>query len=76
MGKDALRALETEYPNSRGKSRFLHLDLGDLSTIRRSAEVFIAQEERLDVLTNNAGVYQLQKGETSQVFSSEIKRLS
>ncbi|KAJ7610502.1 hypothetical protein FB45DRAFT_844620 [Roridomyces roridus] len=35
---------------------FLQLDLGDLPTVRKAAEDFLAQEEKLDILFNNAGV--------------------
>ena len=34
----------------------MKLDLADLGTIKASAEEFMRKEERLDVLTNNAGV--------------------
>jgi NADP-dependent 3-hydroxy acid dehydrogenase YdfG len=34
----------------------MHVDLADLSTIKPGVEKFLAQESRLDVLTNNAGV--------------------
>ena len=39
-----------------GQITFLHLDLNDLSTIKRSTDEFAAQEDHLDVLWNNAGV--------------------
>jgi NAD(P)-dependent dehydrogenase (short-subunit alcohol dehydrogenase family) len=35
---------------------FLHLDLDDLTTIKKSAEEFLSKEKKLDVLWNNAGV--------------------
>lgn len=35
---------------------FLHLDLDDLTTIKKSAEEFLSKETKLDVLWNNAGV--------------------
>lgn len=35
---------------------FLQLDLGDLAAVRRSAEEFLARDEPLDVLVNNAGL--------------------
>jgi NAD(P)-dependent dehydrogenase (short-subunit alcohol dehydrogenase family) len=34
----------------------LHLDLADLVSVRRAAEVVLAEHARLDVLVNNAGV--------------------
>ncbi|KAF8512182.1 NAD-P-binding protein [Gautieria morchelliformis] len=34
----------------------LNLDLADLPSVRRGAEEFLAKEERLDILYNNAGV--------------------
>jgi dehydrogenase/reductase SDR family protein 13 len=35
---------------------FLQLDLGDLDAVRQSAEEFLARDEPLDVLINNAGL--------------------
>ena len=35
---------------------YLHLDLGDLSAVRDSAEAFLARDEPLHVLINNAGL--------------------
>jgi len=44
------------HPGSRGELVFLKLQLDDLTTIKASAEEFLAKETRLDVLWNNAGV--------------------
>ena len=35
---------------------YLHLDLGDLSAVRASADAFLARDEPLHVLVNNAGL--------------------
>ena len=51
-----IEAIETTRTASSGHLRSLHLDLGDLTTISKCASAFIAQESRLDVLWNNAGV--------------------
>ncbi len=49
---------------------FLKLDLGDLTTIKKSVEEFLRNEQRLDVLWNNAGVMVPPKGSvTAQVYS-------
>lgn len=54
--QDAIEAIKTQQPSSRGKLTFLRLDLADLTTIKATTEEFLAQESRLHVLFNNAGV--------------------
>ncbi|KAF8195273.1 hypothetical protein K438DRAFT_1673984 [Mycena galopus ATCC 62051] len=49
----AIKRLETETNKT---AIFLQLDLADLPSVRRAAETFLAQEERLDILFNNGGV--------------------
>lgn len=52
----AIDEIKASHPDSTGRLKFLHLDLADLSTIKKSAGDFLQQESRLDVLWNNAGV--------------------
>lgn len=54
--KKMMEDLELKYPESKGRLIFLKLELDDLTTIKASAEEFLAKEDRLDVLWNNAGV--------------------
>lgn len=44
---------------------FLKLQLDDLSTIKESANTFLAKENRLDVIWNNAGVMTPPQGSTT-----------
>jgi retinol dehydrogenase-12 len=53
---EAINVIKARFPDSKGELAFLHLDLGDLTTIKKSAEEFLAKESKLDVLWNNAGV--------------------
>ncbi|KAI8952385.1 short-chain dehydrogenase [Xylaria longipes] len=55
-GAGAIASIREAHPSSDGRLELLHLDLSDLSTIKTSAEAFLAREKRLDVLFNNAGV--------------------
>ncbi|CAI7569788.1 unnamed protein product [Penicillium glandicola] len=41
--------------NASGNLKFLHLDLNDLLVVKAAAESFAQQEDKLDVLWNNAG---------------------
>ncbi|KAJ5028843.1 hypothetical protein J3E73DRAFT_430444 [Bipolaris maydis] len=52
----ALAWIKEQHPSSAGKLTHLHLDLNDLEGIKPSVENFLAQESRLDVLINNAGL--------------------
>ena len=54
--QQAIQRIKTAVPSSKGDLIFLHLDLGDLTTVKKSADDFLTKEEKLDVLWNNAGV--------------------
>ncbi|PSR90639.1 hypothetical protein BD289DRAFT_430542 [Coniella lustricola] len=55
-GQRAVTTIKEASPRSEGHVEFLQLDLADLSTIKPAVQSFLAQEQRLDVLVNNAGV--------------------
>ncbi|KAI1214562.1 putative short-chain dehydrogenase [Annulohypoxylon truncatum] len=52
----AIEEISNSFPTSKGGLVFLKLDLSDLTTIKASADEYLAKETRLDVLFNNAGV--------------------
>lgn len=52
----AIEDIKASAPDSTGKLVFLRLDLADLTAIKASANDFLSQESKLDVLFNNAGV--------------------
>ena len=52
----AIEEIEKACPSSEGKLVYLKLDLGDLTTIKASADEFLSKESRLNVMFLNAGV--------------------
>jgi NAD(P)-dependent dehydrogenase (short-subunit alcohol dehydrogenase family) len=63
--ESAIQETKSAHPSSPGKLKSLTVDLGDLSTISDCASSFLAQETRLDVLWNNAGIAQVPAGSVS-----------
>jgi retinol dehydrogenase-12 len=71
--QEAISSIRTKTPNSTGQLIFLHLDLADLSTIRASAQDFLARETKLHVLFNNAGVMKPPQGsKTAQNYELQL----
>jgi NAD(P)-dependent dehydrogenase (short-subunit alcohol dehydrogenase family) len=58
----AISTIRSIFPRSSGHLKSLRIDLNDLSTISACASTFLAQESRLDVLWNNAGIAQVPAG--------------
>ncbi|CAK7267222.1 short-chain alcohol dehydrogenase [Sporothrix epigloea] len=52
----AIEEIKTAVPTSTGALNFIHIDLGDLQSVKPAAEAFLAHEGKLNVLFNNAGV--------------------
>lgn len=69
----AINGIKASHPNSKGQLVFLLLDLGDLTTTKKSAEEFKSKEQRLDVLWLNAGVMAPPQGsKTAQGYELQL----
>ncbi|KNG83843.1 putative short-chain dehydrogenase [Aspergillus nomiae NRRL 13137] len=64
-GESVINNIMKRFPESKGQMVFLQLDLGDLSTIKKSADEFLTKESKLHVLWNNAGVMIPPQGSTT-----------
>jgi NAD(P)-dependent dehydrogenase (short-subunit alcohol dehydrogenase family) len=47
--------LKENYPNGKGHVKWYQIDLGDLKAVDKLAKSIAQEEERLDILINNAG---------------------
>ncbi|KAI0884829.1 NAD(P)-binding protein [Annulohypoxylon maeteangense] len=71
--KNAIQSIKKAVPQSAGDLTYIHLDLADLETIKPSVEKFLAKEQKLDVLFNNAGVAFPEKGSrTKQGYELQL----
>ena len=69
-GRDAEQRIRSEAASA--DVRFEPLDLGALASVRAFAEKRIANEPRLDLLINNAGVMMPPYGRTADGFETQI----
>ncbi len=69
-GAAAVRQIDQEYPAA--KAELMPLDLSDLAAVRRFADEFIRQHDRLDLLINNAGVMEIPFGKTADGFELQF----
>ena len=69
----AIEGIKARAPSSIGQLVYLHLDLDDLRTIKSTADTFLAENDRLDVLWNNAGVMVPPQGsKTKQGYEQQL----
>ncbi|KAM0550325.1 hypothetical protein ACHAPJ_008996 [Fusarium lateritium] len=71
--QSAIDEIRSHNADSTGVLKFLELDLGDLSSCTRAADLFIAAEARLDGLFNNAGVMLLHQAGSVTTQGYEIQ---
>ena len=68
--KKALQSIRSENPNV--TLEFIQLDLGDLASVKKFAEVFKEKYTSLDILLNNAGVAQTPDLKTKDGFEMQM----
>jgi retinol dehydrogenase-12 len=67
-----MKEIQQAEPHSTGRLELLSIDLSDLTTIKPAAEAFLAKEEKLHVLFNNAGIMIPPEGLTAQGYDLQL----
>lgn len=66
----ALKDIQSKVPGA--KVEFLELDLASLPSVKRAAEKIIAENDRVDVLMNNAGIMGAPHGFTADGYEAHF----
>lgn len=69
-GEAAVQQISQAYPEAKASAGLL--DLGDLASVRRFADEFNSQQNRLDMLINNAGIMRTPFGRTADGFELQL----
>ncbi|XP_028997559.1 retinol dehydrogenase 14b [Betta splendens] len=70
--EQAAQDIRTEAGPERGEVVIRHLDLASLGSVRRFCEQINKEESKIDVLVNNAGVYQCPYAKTEDGFEMQL----
>ncbi|KAI1120720.1 hypothetical protein F5Y10DRAFT_289358 [Nemania abortiva] len=71
--RKAIDDIKVDVPKSRGQMIYHKLDLSDLKDVKSSVQAFLAKEQRLHLLFNNAGVGYPEKGSrTAQGYELQL----
>lgn len=65
--------MKKRVPNKPLDLRFLQLDLQNLRSVKAAAQTFMAMEDRLDVLLNNAGIMSVPYKLTADGYESQFQ---
>jgi NAD(P)-dependent dehydrogenase (short-subunit alcohol dehydrogenase family) len=68
----AIKEVDEAVPASKGKIKFLELDLGSFASVKKAADVFLGLSDRLDVLMNNAGLMASPAGVTTDGYEVQF----
>lgn len=61
-GNAAIEEITSAVPSAKGKVHFLEIDMASLASVKRAAERILKENDRLDVLMNNAGLAEAPPG--------------
>ncbi|KAF7230794.1 retinol dehydrogenase 14b [Nothobranchius furzeri] len=70
--EDAARDIRREARSDQGEVVVKHLDLASLRSVRKFCEEVNKEESRVDVLINNAGIYQCPYSKTEDGFEIQL----
>ncbi|XP_003971836.2 retinol dehydrogenase 14b [Takifugu rubripes] len=70
--QEAAQDLKNEAGPEQGEVVIKHLDLASLRSVRKFCEEIIEEEEKIDVLINNAGIYQCPYSKTEDGFEMQF----
>ncbi|XP_071323859.1 retinol dehydrogenase 14b [Trachinotus anak] len=70
--EEAARDIRTQAGPEQGQVVIKHLDLASLGSVRRFCEEICEEESKIDVLINNAGVYQCPYTKTEDGFEMQL----
>jgi NAD(P)-dependent dehydrogenase (short-subunit alcohol dehydrogenase family) len=55
-GNAAIEEIENNVPSAKGKIHYLEVDMASFASVKQAADRILAENTRLDILMNNAGV--------------------
>jgi NAD(P)-dependent dehydrogenase (short-subunit alcohol dehydrogenase family) len=71
-GNAAIQEIVSDVPSAKGKIHYFEIDMASLASVKRAADRILAENDRLDILMNNAGLADAPAGVSSDGYEIQF----
>ncbi|KAG9946435.1 NAD(P)-binding protein, partial [Aureobasidium melanogenum] len=71
-GNAAIEEIVSDVPSARGKIHYLEIDMASFASVKRASNLILAENDRLDILMNNAGLADTSSGLTTDGYEIQF----
>lgn len=71
-GNAAIKEIVKDVPSANGKIHYLEVDMASFASVKRAADLILAENDRLDILMNNAGLAGAPPGMTDDGYEIQF----
>ncbi|KAG9521281.1 NAD(P)-binding protein, partial [Aureobasidium melanogenum] len=71
-GNAAIEEIVKDVPSAKGKIHYLEVDMASFASVKRASDLILAENNRLDILMNNAGLADAPSGLTTDGYEIQF----
>ncbi|KAH0357222.1 NAD(P)-binding protein, partial [Aureobasidium melanogenum] len=71
-GNAAIEEIVKDVPTAKGKIHYLEIDMASFASVKRASNLILAENDRLDILMNNAGLANASSGLTTDGYEIQF----
>jgi NAD(P)-dependent dehydrogenase (short-subunit alcohol dehydrogenase family) len=71
-GNAAIEEIISDVPSAKGKIHYFEIDMASLASVKRAADLILKENDRLDILMNNAGIMNVPAGVSTEGYEIQF----
>jgi NAD(P)-dependent dehydrogenase (short-subunit alcohol dehydrogenase family) len=71
-GHAAIEEIVSDVPSAKGKIHYFEIDMASLASVKRAADLILNENDRLDILMNNAGLAEVPAGVSTDGYEIQF----